>query len=89
MKAKILETGVVLDLPRIAIESDDLVQGNVTKVDNPDYDFEMPQADYNWWKKVQKGADIAEANPAVYDTTDYTYEDYIMAADDFSSEDDI
>ncbi len=89
MKAKILETGEIVELPKIAIENDDLVQGNVTKVDNSDYNIEMPQADYNWWQKVQKGVDIAESNPAVYDTTDYTYEDYLMIVDDFSSDDDI
>lgn len=89
MKAKISETGVVVELPRIAIESDDFEQGATKKVENPEYDFEMPQANYDWWQKVQKGVDISEANPAVYDTTDYTYEDYIMAADDFSSENDI
>jgi len=74
MKTLIIETNEIKELPQIAIDSDDLVQGTVQRVDEEDYDFIMTQEDYDWWCQVQEGIDLAEEKGV--DTTFMEYEDY-------------
>ena len=69
MKAMIIETGKVIELPEVAADSDDLVQGTVKKVSAPEYEFEMGQSDFDWWSD-EKGIV----------TLEYEYEDYIRIA---------
>ena len=78
MKAMIIETGKVIELPEVAADSDDLVQGTVKKVSAPEYEFEMGQSDFDWWSDVQTGVDTAEEKGIV--TLEYEYEDYIRIA---------
>jgi hypothetical protein len=74
MKTLITETKEVKILPKVAVDSDDLVQGSVKKVNNKEFDYEMTQGDYTWWCEVQEGIDIA--NEKGMDTFNMEYEDY-------------
>ena len=74
MKTLITETKEIKELPQVAIDSDDLVQGSVKRIDNKEYDFEMSQADYVWWCEVQQGINFAEENGM--NTLNMEYEDY-------------
>jgi len=80
MKAKIIETGEIIELPEVASDSDDLVQGTVKRVNSPGYEFEMRQGDFDWWTQVQEGVDIAEEKGI--DTLEYEYEDYIKLVEE-------
>ncbi|HAX53319.1 MAG TPA: hypothetical protein DCX82_15530 [Lachnospiraceae bacterium] len=79
MKAMIIETGKVIELPEVAVYSDDLVQGTVKRVDTPNYEFEMSQEDFDWWSDVQQGIGIAKEEGI--DALEYEYEDYINLVD--------
>lgn len=74
MKTLIAETKEIKELPQVAIDNDDLIQGSVKKVNNKDYDFEMSKGNYNWWCEVQQGIDIATEKGL--NTLEMEYEDY-------------